>query len=61
MIPNLVGDGVCPDMPHRFFVDKDGVKVEVPVERTVFHFSKERAELIAQREAQRAAEEAEQK
>lgn len=33
-------------MPHRYFLDKDGVHFEVPFGDMEFKFTKERAEIV---------------
>lgn len=45
-IPNVVADGQAGSMPHRYFLDKDGVHFEVPFGDMEFKFTKERAEIV---------------
>ncbi len=58
LLKNIVADGVMNNMPHRFFVDFDGVRFEVPVDGNEFTFSKERTKQIQEHDAERAAAEA---
>lgn len=45
-LTDLIADGVVPESPHRFFIDKDGVRYEIPFTNVEFKFAKERMELL---------------
>ncbi len=56
-IAGLIGDGVNPEMPgHRWFIEEDGTRHEIPFTNCIFKFSKERTENIAESNAQKAKE-----
>jgi hypothetical protein len=50
-VKGIVADGFIEEFAIRFFILKDGRRVEVPTEGTVFMFSKERDEIIKREQA----------
>ena len=45
-IKNVVEDGYFAESGVRWFMQDDGVVIEIPAHKTVFKFSKERTELV---------------
>lgn len=53
-IKNVVTDGVGVNgIPHRYFVDKDGHRYEIPFLLFQFSFDPKRQQLLAEQEAER--------
>lgn len=54
-ISRVVADGFIPEAPHRFFIDADGQRFEIPFTNVEFRFSKER-QLAVNEQAKAKAE-----
>ncbi len=58
VLEDVIADGIAESLPHRFFVVSTGERYEIPATDMVFHFSKERGEMIAAVNAAKGKEQA---
>lgn len=53
-IKDIVGDGFISESGGRYFILKNGERIEVPTQKNTFYFSKERNEMLIRAEKQKA-------
>jgi hypothetical protein len=45
-LKNVVADGIIPELGSRYFLHEDGERTEIPADKAMFVFSKERQEAL---------------